>query len=170
MSRTRSKQYANISKFMDLTDLLHKTFGFPAFRTNQEAVCRAATEGRDVLLVMPTGAGKSLCYQLPAIARGGTALVISPLIALMDDQAANLTPPPLGAAPPAQPPAAGLRAARTPPAPSGDDPRRPGRDSFDGPPQFLFIPPERMRVPGFPEMLARRKPALIAIDEAHCIS
>src|SRR6266851_545775 len=85
------EEYANISKFMDLTDLLHKTFGFPAFRTNQEAVCRAATEGRDVLLVMPTGAGKSLCYQLPAIARGGTALVISPLIALMDDQAAELT-------------------------------------------------------------------------------
>jgi hypothetical protein len=57
------------------------------FRANQEAVCRAATDGRDLLLVMPTGAGKSLCYQLPAIARGGTALVISPLIALMDDQA-----------------------------------------------------------------------------------
>ena len=77
---------------MDLTSLLHKTFGFTSFRANQEAVCRAATEGRDVLLVMPTGAGKSLCYQLPAIARGGTALVICPLIALMDDQAAKLRP------------------------------------------------------------------------------
>src|ERR1700680_4166326 len=76
---------------MPLTSLLQKTFSFPAFRTNQEAVCRAATDGRDVLLVMPTGAGKSLCYQLPAVARGGTALVISPLIALMDDQAAKLT-------------------------------------------------------------------------------
>src|SRR5260221_10397841 len=75
---------------MDLTDLLHKTFGFSAFRTNQEAVCRAATEGKDVLLVMPTGAGKSLCYQLPGIARGGTTLVISPLIALMEDQVAKL--------------------------------------------------------------------------------
>ena len=62
---------------MQLTDLLHQTFGFPAFRANQEAVCRAATDGRDVLLVMPTGAGKSLCYQLPAVARGGTALRIS---------------------------------------------------------------------------------------------
>src|ERR1700709_1055610 len=81
----------NSSKLMNLETLLHKTFGFPTFRTNQEAVCRAATDGRDVLLVMPTGAGKSLCYQLPAIARGGTALVISPLIALMDDQAAKLT-------------------------------------------------------------------------------
>src|SRR5215469_12508739 len=76
---------------MDLAGLLHQTFGFDAFRANQEAVCQAATEGRDVLLVMPTGAGKSLCYQLPAIAREGTALVISPLIALMDDQTAKLS-------------------------------------------------------------------------------
>src|SRR5271167_3613225 len=75
---------------MQLAALLHKTFGFSAFRANQEAVCRAATDGRDVLLVMPTGSGKSLCYQLPAIARGGTALVISPLIALMEDQVAGL--------------------------------------------------------------------------------
>src|SRR5450432_2002029 len=70
----------------DLTSLLQSTFGHSTFRANQEAVCRAATDGRDVLLVMPTGAGKSLCYQLPAIARGGTTLVISPLIALMEDQ------------------------------------------------------------------------------------
>src|SRR5665213_3365968 len=76
---------------VDLSALLHQTFGFAAFRANQEAVCRAAVAGRDLLLVMPTGAGKSLCYQLPALARGGTALVISPLIALMDDQAAKLS-------------------------------------------------------------------------------
>src|ERR1700753_1761179 len=124
-----------------LTALLARTFGFASFRANQEAVCRAAVDGRDVLLVMPTGAGKSLCYQLPAIARGGTALVISPLIALMDDQATKLT-------------AAGLRVARI----------------HSGLPQSLFIAPERMRVPNFPEMLARRKPSIIAIDEAHCIS
>jgi ATP-dependent DNA helicase RecQ len=142
---------------MQLTDLLHATFGFSAFRANQEAVCRAATDGRDVLLVMPTGAGKSLCYQLPAIARGGTALVISPLIALMDDQAAKLT-------------AAGLRVARIHSGLDREASRQACRDYLDGSLQFLFIAPERMRVPGFPEMLARRKPALIAIDEAHCIS
>ena len=73
-----------------LAGLLRSVFGFARFRADQEAVCRAAIEGRDLLLVMPTGAGKSLCYQLPAIARGGTALVISPLIALMEDQAAKL--------------------------------------------------------------------------------
>jgi hypothetical protein len=125
--------------------LLHQTFGFNQFRANQEAVCRAATDGRDVLLVMPTGAGKSLCYQLPAIARGGTALVISPLIALMDDQAAKLT-------------AAGLRVARIHSGLSRDEARQACRDYLDGTLQFLFIAPERMRVPGFPEMLARRKP------------
>src|SRR6202521_5746599 len=75
---------------MNLETLLHQTFGHSTFRANQEAVCRAATDGRDVLLVMPTGAGKSLCYQLPAIARGGTTLVVSPLIALMEDQVAKL--------------------------------------------------------------------------------
>ena len=142
---------------MSLETLLHQTFGFPAFRANQEAVCRAATEGRDVLLVMPTGAGKSLCYQLPAIARGGTALVISPLIALMDDQAAKLS-------------AAGLRVARIHSGLSREEARDACRNYLDGTLQFLFIAPERMRVPGFPEMLARKKPSLIAIDEAHCIS
>lgn len=142
---------------MNLPTLLKSTFGFPAFRANQEAVCRAATDGRDVLLVMPTGAGKSLCYQLPALARGGTALVISPLIALMDDQAAKLT-------------ALGLSVARIHSGLSRDDARQACRQYLDGTLQFLFIAPERMRVPGFPEMLARRKPTLIAIDEAHCIS
>jgi ATP-dependent DNA helicase RecQ len=141
----------------DLTSLLQSTFGHSTFRANQEAVCRAATDGRDVLLVMPTGAGKSLCYQLPAIARGGTALVVSPLIALMDDQAAKLS-------------AHGLRVARIHSGLSRDDTRQACRDYLDGTLNFLFIAPERLRVPGFPEMLARRKPSLIAIDEAHCIS
>jgi len=142
---------------MNLETLLHQTFGFPTFRANQEAVCRAATDGRDVLLVMPTGAGKSLCYQLPAIARGGTALVISPLIALMDDQATKLS-------------AAGLRVARIHSGLSRDEANQAYRDYRDGNLQFLFIAPERLRVPGFLERLAQRKPSLIAIDEAHCIS
>ncbi len=146
----------------DLHSLLHSTFGHAAFRPNQEAVCRAATDGRDCLLVMPTGAGKSLCYQLPAIARqfagnSSAALVISPLIALMDDQANKLS-------------AAGLRVARIHSGLSRDDARQACRQYLDGTLQFLFVAPERMRVPGFPEMLARRKPCLVAIDEAHCIS
>jgi RecQ family ATP-dependent DNA helicase len=140
-----------------LAELLQSVFGFAHFRVNQEAVCRAAIAGRDLLLVMPTGAGKSLCYQLPAIARGGTALVISPLIALMDDQAAKLA-------------ALGLKVARIHSGLERSVARQACVDYLQGTLQFLFIAPERLRVPGFPEMLAKRKLALIAIDEAHCIS
>ncbi|MGB7547408.1 MAG: ATP-dependent DNA helicase RecQ, partial [Terracidiphilus sp.] len=140
-----------------LAELLRRVFGFARFRANQEAVCRAAMEGRDLLLVMPTGAGKSLCYQLPAIALGGTALVISPLIALMEDQAAKLA-------------ALGLRVARIHSGLDRAASRQACADYLQGSLQFLFIAPERLRVPGFAEMLAKRAPALIAIDEAHCIS
>jgi ATP-dependent DNA helicase RecQ len=145
------------SRASSLHALLEQRFGFRTFRANQEAVCRAAVEGLDVLLVMPTGAGKSLCYQLPAIARGGAALVISPLIALMDDQAAKLD-------------ALGFRVARIHSGLSREHSREACRAYLDGTLDFLFIAPERLRVPGFPEMLAKRKPGLIAIDEAHCIS
>ena len=141
----------------NLKSLLRSVFGFSEFRANQEAVCRAAIEERDLLLVMPTGFGKSLCYQLPAIALGGTALVISPLIALMEDQAAKLT-------------ALGLRVGRVHSGLDRAQARQACADYLNGNLQFLFIAPERLRVPGFGEMLAKRKPALIAIDEAHCIS
>jgi RecQ family ATP-dependent DNA helicase len=140
-----------------LGELLKSVFGFAGFRKGQEAVCRAAIAGRDLLLVMPTGAGKSLCYQLPALARGGTALVISPLIALMDDQAAKLT-------------ALGLKVARIHSGLERSVARQACVDYLQGTLQFLFIAPERLRVPGFAEMLAKRRLALIAIDEAHCIS
>lgn len=141
----------------NLETLLHMVFGFTEFRASQRLVCEAATSGRDVLLVMPTGAGKSLCYQLPAIARGGTALVISPLIALMDDQAHKLT-------------ALGLNVGRIHSGLDREASRQVCRDYLDGKLRFLFIAPERFRVPGFGPMLAKRKPSLIAIDEAHCIS
>jgi len=140
-----------------LVSLLQTAFGFPSFRPNQEAVCRAAIAGRDVLLVMPTGSGKSLCYQLPALARGGTALVISPLIALMNDQASKLA-------------RLGLKVARVHSGLDRLTSRQSCRDYLGGRLQFMFIAPERLRVLGFAEMLAKRKPSLIAIDEAHCIS
>ena len=145
------------SNSQDLRALLASVFGFAQFRANQEVVCRAAIDGRDLLLVMPTGFGKSLCYQLPAIALGGTALVISPLIALMEDQAAKLT-------------ALGMRVGRVHSGMDRSAARQACIDYLQGSLQFLFIAPERLRVPGFGEMLAKRKPALIAIDEAHCIS
>jgi ATP-dependent DNA helicase RecQ len=142
---------------VNLAELLRTAFGFTGFRINQEAVCQAAVAGRDLLLVMPTGSGKSLCYQLPALARGGTGLVISPLIALMEDQAAKLA-------------ALGLRVARIHSGLERAAARQACVEYLNGSLQFLFIAPERLRVPGFPEMLAKRRLALIAIDEAHCIS
>ncbi len=140
-----------------LSQLLQSVFGFSSFRPNQEAVCQAVTAGEDALLVMPTGSGKSLCYQLPGLARGGTTLVISPLIALMDDQVGKLKQ--LGLA------AECIHSGR-----DRESSRQVCIDYMKGNLQFLFIAPERLRVVGFPEMLAKRKPALIAIDEAHCIS
>jgi RecQ family ATP-dependent DNA helicase len=132
-------------------------FGFAAFRPGQEEVCSAVMAGRDVLLVMPTGAGKSLCYQLPGVARGGTTLVISPLIALMEDQAAKLRE-------------RGLAVARIHSGRDRGESRQACIDYLNGRLQFLFIAPERLRISGFPEMLAKHKPTLVAVDEAHCIS
>ncbi|WP_237077988.1 DNA topoisomerase 3 [Myxococcus xanthus] len=140
-----------------LRPLLKEAFGFSDFRPYQEAVCRAATAGEDLLLVMPTGAGKSLCYQLPGLARAGTTLVVSPLIALMEDQVARLQ-------------SLGFAADRIH---SGRDramSRQVCADYLEDRLDFLFIAPERLGVPGFVEFLARRTPALIAVDEAHCIS
>ncbi len=138
-------------------ELLRNAFGFSDFRASQEAVCKTVIEGRDVLLVMPTGSGKSLCYQLPGIARGGTTLVISPLIALMEDQVAKLK-------------ARNFAVERIHSGRDRAASRQACVDYLNGKLQFLFIAPERLRVAGFPEMLAKRKPSLIAIDEAHCIS
>jgi len=140
-----------------LKEMLSRVFRFDRFRPYQEDVCRAAVAGSDILLVMPTGAGKSLCYQLPGLVRGGTTLVISPLIALMEDQVAKLR----------------LVGARADRIHSGRD--RPSQsvardDYLAGRLDFLFVAPERLGLPGFLEMLTVKSPVLIAVDEAHCIS
>jgi DNA topoisomerase-3 len=140
-----------------LVEVLRSSFGYESFRPNQEEVCRTVMSGQDVLLVMPTGSGKSLCYQLPGAMMGGTTLVISPLIALMEDQVGKLN-------------AFGFAAERIHSNRDRSASRQVCLDYLDGKLDFLFIAPERLRVQGFPEMLAKRKPALIAIDEAHCIS
>ena len=141
----------------DLHATLSKVFGHAAFRPHQEEVCRRTVAGSDGLVVMPTGAGKSLCYQLPGLLRGGPTLVFSPLIALMEDQTAKLREQ-------------GLRAERI----HSGRPRHESREACrlyrDGELDFLFIAPERLGVPGFIEFLERCRPALIAVDEAHCIS
>jgi len=135
--------------------ILRETFGFPAFRGVQEQVIGRVMAGRHTLAVMPTGSGKSLCYQVPALARPGTALVISPLIALMHDQIRSAQ-------------GFGIRAASLT---SADDDRqetlaRLKRGELD----LLYVAPERASTPGFRELAERTELALIAVDEAHCVS
>jgi DNA topoisomerase-3 len=141
----------------NLRRILQERFGFPDFRNHQEATCLDLVAGKDVLLVMPTGAGKSLCYQLPGLALGGPTLVISPLIALMDDQVQRLQ-------------SMGLRADAIHSGKTRPQSQKICQQYAQGDLEFLFIAPERLGVPGFVPFLAKHKPALIAIDEAHCIS
>lgn len=141
----------------NLADILQQRFGHAEFRPHQQAACEAVVAGHDALLVMPTGAGKSLCYQLPGVARGGSTLVVSPLISLMEDQVAKLA-------------ASGFAAARIHSGRPRLESRQACIDWAEGKLDFLFIAPERLRVPGFVQWLAKRTPGLVAIDEAHCIS
>jgi ATP-dependent DNA helicase RecQ len=135
--------------------ILKQTFGFDHFRGVQEQVIGRVLGGEHTLAVMPTGAGKSLCYQLPALAREGTALVISPLIALMHDQIRSAD-------------AIGIRAASLT---SADADREQTIERFrSGALDLLYVAPERATLDGFRRLLDRVDLALIAIDEAHCVS
>ena len=136
-------------------DLLKRVFGFDHFRGVQEEVVGRVLGGQHTLAVMPTGAGKSLCYQLPAIVRDGTALVISPLIALMHDQIRSAN-------------AIGLRAASLTSADSDRD--RTLQRLGDGDLDLLYVAPERATGDSFRRLISRTNLALIAIDEAHCVS
>jgi ATP-dependent DNA helicase RecQ len=138
-------------------DVLKRVFGYPAFRGLQEEAISHVTQGGDALVLMPTGGGKSLCYQIPALCRPGTALVISPLIALMDDQVAALRQ--LGVA------AAALHSEIDP-----AEARQMGRALDAGELDLLYVSPERLLLPGTLERLQRLQIALVAIDEAHCVS
>jgi ATP-dependent DNA helicase RecQ len=135
--------------------LLKQTFGFEAFRGVQEQVVSRVLAGKHCLAVMPTGAGKSLCYQLPALARPGTALVVSPLIALMHDQIRSAE-------------AIGIRAASLTSA-DADRERTIARFQ-NGELDLLYVAPERATLDGFRRLVDRVNLALIAIDEAHCVS
>ncbi len=136
-------------------EVLHQVFGFPAFRGLQGDIIADVCAGRDVLAIMPTGAGKSLCYQVPALVRPGCAIVVSPLIALMADQVRALR-------------AYGVRAA-TLNSLSDDSEATIGR-LRDGDLDLLFVAPERASQPGFQALVRRVEVALVAIDEAHCVS
>jgi ATP-dependent DNA helicase RecQ len=139
----------------DPHSILKQTFGFDRFRGVQEQVIGRVLAGQHTLAVMPTGAGKSLCYQLPALVREGTALVVSPLIALMHDQIRSAN-------------AIGLRAASLT---SADSDREQTVERFrNGELDLLYVAPERATLDGFRRLADRVPLALIAIDEAHCVS
>ena len=137
--------------------VLSRVFGFAAFRGLQEAAIARVMQGGDALVLMPTGGGKSLCYQLPALCRPGMGLVVSPLIALMDDQVAALRQ-------------LGINAAALHSELEANDAARIRSDLDGGRLDLLYVSPERLLSPGMLERLSRRQISVIAIDEAHCVS
>ncbi|MFO1315580.1 MAG: DNA helicase RecQ [Burkholderiales bacterium] len=137
--------------------VLRETFGFPDFRGAQREIVEHVTAGGDALVPMPTGGGKSLCYQLPAILRAGTGVVVSPLIALMQDQVAALTQ-------------VGVRAAFLNSSQDAATARGVERALAAGELDLLYVAPERLVTPRCLELLDAVPIALFAIDEAHCVS
>ena len=138
-------------------EVLHRVFGYDAFRGNQADIIDHVSGGGDALVLMPTGGGKSLCYQIPALVREGTGVVISPLIALMQDQVDALS-------------AVGVRAAFLNSTQSPDERAKVERDYVSGELDMLYLAPERLRVASTSALLDRGTIALFAIDEAHCVS
>ncbi len=138
-------------------DLLQSVFGYPSFRGQQQAVVEHLSEGGDALVLMPTGGGKSLCYQIPALLRQGTGIVVSPLIALMQDQVDALRE-------------AGVAAAYLNSSLGAEQQREVERQLLAGELNLLYVAPERLLTQRFLGQLERTEVALFAIDEAHCVS
>jgi ATP-dependent DNA helicase RecQ len=146
-----------MSDFATAQDILRKTFGFSAFRPGQAEIVDAILGGRDVLAVMPTGSGKSLCYQLPALARGGLTVVVSPLIALMRNQVAQLR-------------GYGIAAGALNSANDALENRSVRDDVARGALRLLYVAPERLLQSDTLDLLRRAQVTMLAVDEAHCIS
>ncbi|MGA0585880.1 DNA helicase RecQ [Dyella sp. KRB-257] len=137
--------------------ILQSVFGYASFRGPQQAIVEQVIEGGDALVLMPTGGGKSLCYQIPAIVRQGTGIVVSPLIALMQDQVDALHE-------------AGVAAAYLNSSQDNDTQREVERQLMAGELDMLYVAPERLLTPRLLGLLERTEVALFAIDEAHCVS
>jgi len=137
--------------------VLRRVFGYPSFRGQQQGIIDHVVAGGDAIVLMPTGGGKSLCYQLPALLRPGLGVVVSPLIALMKDQVDALRQ-------------AGVRAAALNSALPPGEAGAVERAACDGSLDLLYVSPERLMMPHCLELLQRCRIALFAIDEAHCIS
>lgn len=138
-------------------EILQKTYGYPAFRGDQLAAIEHIVAGGHAFVLMPTGAGKSLCYQIPALCREGVGIVVSPLIALMEDQVSALTQ-------------LGIRAAAINSAMDSRDVAETKQALREGTLDILYVAPERLLMPDFLALLSESKLALFAIDEAHCVS
>src|SRR3954465_15777137 len=138
-------------------DVLRRTFGYDAFRGNQREIIDHLVGGGDALVLMPTGGGKSLCYQIPALVRPGVGVVISPLIALMQDQVDALR-------------ALGVRAGFLNSTQLPDERRAVEAAFVAGELDLLYLAPERLRSPATYALLDRGEIALFAIDEAHCVA
>jgi ATP-dependent DNA helicase RecQ len=141
----------------DARSVLNSVFGLPGFRGAQEEIVRHVTDGGNCLVLMPTGGGKSLCYQVPSLLREGCGIVVSPLIALMRDQVAGLLE-------------AGVRAAVLNSTLSFDEANTVEQRLLAGDLDLLYVAPERLLTPRCLALLGRAKIALFAIDEAHCVS
>jgi ATP-dependent DNA helicase RecQ len=140
-----------------LLEVLHQRFGFSTFRPLQESIVTDALAGRDVVALLPTGGGKSLCYQLPAIVRDGLTVVVSPLIALMKDQVDSLE-------------AAGVAATYLSSSLDGPEAQRRMAGLRAGRYQLVYVAPERLMTAGFLSVLRKLEVRAFAVDEAHCIS
>jgi ATP-dependent DNA helicase RecQ len=140
-----------------LLEVVRRTWGYSGLRPLQREAMRASLEGRDALVVLPTGGGKSLCYQAPALLAGGLTVVVSPLISLMKDQVDRLA-------------ARGVRAASLHSGMGLEERGRILALAVRGGCRFLFVAPERFSAGGFEEALGRARVRAFAIDEAHCIS
>src|SRR5215813_4398503 len=138
-------------------DVLRTVFGFDGFRGQQAEIIDHVVAGGDALVLMPTGGGKSLCYQIPALVRPGLGVVISPLIALMKDQVDALRQ-------------AGVRAAALNSALAAGEAGAVERAIRGGELDLLYVAPERLTMPRTLELLSSTRVALFAIDEAHCVS
>lgn len=137
--------------------ILKHTFGYTEFRGSQKEVIETVLEGQDALVLMPTGGGKSLCYQIPGLVRRGMAIVVSPLIALMQDQVSALQQ-------------LGLRAAYLNSTLSREEHNQVMRAIYDGELDMLYVAPERLLQQNTLERLSSVEVSLIAVDEAHCVS
>ena len=137
--------------------VLRDIFGYQQFRPGQEAIIHAALAGRDCLVIMPTGGGKSLCYQVPALVSEGLTLVVSPLISLMKDQVDQLL-------------ANGVMAASLNSSQTREEQQQIYADCRQGRIKLLYVAPERLMMESFLDAMSQWRPAMLAVDEAHCIS